>query len=579
MNSRGVITALIVVFLVIAACVYTVDSIDTILRFAPHALYADQWRQYLDYVTIPFPQNLFHPDNGHRLVLPNFVAWLEIRWFAGDQSLQIVVGIACGLAASAIAAALSASDRDVPVVYRAAALFLSFFAIFWLANVRTLFHSTELLHTKLPMLCLIAAIALSIFAARRPRASPALFAALLLALSATFSFGYGLSVFLGIFATLVACKADWRLIATCVAALAVAAGLYLILPGSDGVTGSMTFAPFENLLVGARWLGAPFVTMFCFLWDPGTTGLVPTEPLRQATGSIAGYAAAHLPDLHTSVMPQALFGAFGMLVLVVASWQRMRARAAAGPMEATGLGIAWFGLGAAGIVSLSRLAYFHEHPEQIYADRYLCWPCLFWLGIALIGLGRRARANSDSVARGPQARPLAGKAVFACALLIPFCAWPTQYGGSIYAALVRGHVDNMGVGSIVGVFERGADTGETDPGEFSRGIPAFSSRHIAQFADGVATMVGQRLPAGTPTIEGATVEVRPIADNLLGAPGTAVTLRLPQGAQTPYRILLVDAENQIVGLVVRDARVQPSGYSGYARGALDSSGLRAAAAP
>lgn len=48
-----------------------------------------------------------------------------------------------------------------------------------------------------------------------------------------------------------------------------------------------------------------------------------------------------------------------------------------------GLGLAAFAAGAAGIVSLARLSYFQRHPEQLFADRYLPWSCLFWLGLLL----------------------------------------------------------------------------------------------------------------------------------------------------------------------------------------------------
>jgi len=578
MKRQAYVVVATIAFFAIAALFYTFDSIEAVLRFAPHALYADQWRQYLHYVTLPFPENIFHPDNGHRLVLPNFIAWLEIEWFAGNQWLQIGVGLACGLAASAIAAVLSAGDRALPATHRAAAVFLCFFAIFWLANVRTLFHSTELLHTKLPMLCLIAAIALGIAAAKRRHASFALFAALLLALCATFSFGYGLSVFLGVLATLIARKASPWLVMIWIAGLVATTGLYLVMPGSDGVRGVMTFAPLENLLAGARWLGAPFVTMTSYLWDPGATGLVPTDALRSLCGRIARTAAAHLPDLHVSVMPQAMFGALGMLALLGASWRRLRANDVAGPMEATGLGIAWFGLGAAGIVSLSRLTYFQEHPEQIYADRYLCWPCLFWLGIALIGLSRRAKPKTRGMS-ADRTTSFAAKAVFACALVIPLLAWPTQFGGSIYAALVGSHVDNMAVGSIVGVFPRGADTGETDPAEFARGIPVLSPRHIAQFGDRIASIVGEALPAASPLLDGATIETKSVTDNMLGEPGTAVTVRLPRTGDETHRLFLVDAGNRVVGIAVWDARLQPTGYSGFARGTLTPSDLRAASGP
>jgi hypothetical protein len=576
MTLRRALAALAVLWFAAAGLYYLWTSVDAVLRYAPHSLYADQWRQYLAYIQLPFPENIWYPDNGHRSVLPNLVAWLEIRWLDGNQWLQIAIGLLSGFGAAAIAAWICVRDRSVTTLRCAAAAFLCFFAVFWLANVRTLFHSTELLHTKLPMLCLMLALALCIRATRERRTLPALVGALLLGLAATFSFGYGLSVFVGIAATLAARKADRRQFAVCAGGLLLAAGLYLGAPGSAGVTASMSFAPIENLLLGARWLGAPFVTMFPYLWNPDSLGLVPPGPARNFTGVIAHAAASHGVDLSSSVMPQALFGAFGMLGLIVASLRCLRAREAAAPMEALGFGIAWFGLGAAGIISLSRLAYFQQHPDQIYADRYLCWPCLFWLGLALIGLARACRAGAREVAK-PQ-RSIVAAAVIAFALALPVLAQPTQYGGGIYAALVRGHVDNTAAASIVGVIERDKDLGETIFDEFVRGTPVFAQRRIAQFADPAATSIGQILPADQTTADGITIETQPVADNAFGEAGTAIVLRTAQPAGA-NRFLLIDADRRVVGLVVRDARLQPSGYSGYVRGIYVPNDLRAAAIP
>jgi len=561
-----------------ATLFYLCNSIDVVLRFAPHALYADQWREYLTYLSAPFPQNIWLPDNGHRSVLPNLVAWIEIQWFGGNQWLQIAVGILCGLGASAIAAWTCLRDRDVPALHRAAAVFLCFFAIFWLANVRTLFHSTELIHTKLPMVCLVFALALCIHATRSStRSLLPLIVALALGFAATFSFGYGLSVFVGAFAVLVARKASRRLFIVCAGGLLLAAALYLGSPGSSGVTASMGFAPLDNLLVGARWLGAPFVTLFAYLWNPDAVGLVRVGLAHDFVSGIASAAASHGIDLHVSVMPQALFGSLGMLALVLASLRRLRARDASPPMEAMGLGIAWFSLGAAGIISVSRLGYFQIHPDQIYADRYLCWPCLFWLGLALVGLSR-ASSTSQTLGNSVRRRNWIAMSILAFTLPLPLLAWPTQLGGSIYAALVRGHVDNMATGSIVGVFDRNQGLGETLSEEYVRGTPIFARRRIAQFADSVVDLIGTTLPPEKKTIDDAAIETQPVVDNLLGEPGTAVVLRTTQ-ALPEDRFLLIDGDRRIVGFVVRDARVQPAGYSGYARGARESGELKASLPP
>ena len=577
MNQHPRLVVLVVLWFAAATLYYVYGSIDVILRFAPHALYADQWRQYAEYLSVPFPQNMWRPDNGHRLVLPNLVAWIELQWFSGDQWLQIGVGILCGLGAAATAAWVCLRDREIPVIHRAAAAFLCFFAIFWLANVRTLFHSTELLHTRLPMACLMLALALCIRATQHSaRSLPAMLMALAFGFAATFSFGYGLSVFLGSFAVLIARKADRRLLGACVGGLLLAAGLYLGSPGSAGVTASMGFAPLENLVVGMRWLGAPFVTLFGYLWDPNSTGLVPPGPARYIAGAFANTAAAHGIDLHVSVMPQALFGALGMFALAVASFKRLRATEAAGPMEALGLGIAWFGLGAAGIVSLSRLGYFHEHPDQIYADRYLCWPCLFWLGLALVGLSRAARRQQVA----PKAKPrpaLIATAILTFTLPLPLLAWPTQYGGSIYAALVRGHIDNIAAASVVGVVDRKDDLGDTMRDEFVRGLPVIAEHRVAQFAFPAVAWMDQILPADRVSLDGTAIETRPIPDNLLGEPGTGVVVRAPQASSG--QLLLIDGDRRVVGLVVRDARLQPPGYSGYARGVRTPEQLGAVPVP
>jgi hypothetical protein len=569
MSARSIASRVVILWLAAAAVVYTVYSIDTILRFAPHALYADQWRQYVDYVTLPFPQNVLHPDNGHRLFLPNLIAWLEIQWFDGNQWLQIICGVACALGAASLAAWACVSDREVPAVRCAAAAFLAFFAIFWLANVRTLFHSDELLHTTIPMACLMLALTACLRATRAGSSFVPIAAALFLALLATFSFGYGMSVFVGILAALVAGKAEKRQFYAWLAGLCTSAALYLGLPDAAGVTHWMVFSPLENLLTAMRWLGAPFVVLFTYLWDPGASGLLPTDTLRQAANAIATIAARHLPDLHLSVMPYALFGGLGMFALFAATWRRVRATAAAGAMETIGLGIAWFALGAAGIVSISRLSYFHQFPDQIYANRYLPWPCLFWLGLGLVGLSKSS-GRRIGIAH----------TTLAAVALLPLVAWPMQFGGRIYADLVRGHIDNTATGSLVGVYERGMSLGETTEQEYVPDIPVLRPLRIAQFGDPIAALLGQTLPATARFLPSATLETKTIADNLLGDPGTGVVMRLPATNQAqPYRALLVDTRDVIVGYVVRDARVQPPGYSGYAQGVHAQSDLRVVEAP
>ncbi len=125
------------------------------------------------------------------------------------------------------------------------------------------------------------------------------------------------------------------------------------------------------------------------------------------------------------------------------------------------------------------------------------------------------------------------------------------------------------------MFDRNKDLGETISGEFVRGIPVFSQRRIAQFADPVVDRMGTTLPPEQKTIDDTTIETQAVADNLLGEAGTAVVLRMAQTSSAD-RFLLIDSERRVVGLVVRDARLQPAGYSGYARGVRQPGDLKAA---
>jgi hypothetical protein len=92
-------------------------------------------------------------------------------------------------------------------------------------------------------------------------------------------------------------------------------------------------------------------------------------------------------------------------------------------------------------------------------------------------------------------------------------------------------------------------------------------------------MLGKPLPADWHALSVASVDVHTIEDNLLGDPGTAVTAHLPAAASSqPEELALVDANDVVVGFVVFDARIEPPGYSGYARGVQSAAGLHVASA-
>lgn len=545
--------------LAVAALVYIVYGLATMAQWTPLTLYADQWRQYVTFLTLDFPGNVVAPDNGHRQVLPNFVAWLDIAAFGGSHVLQLAVGWTSVLAAVALVAAVALRDDALALAPRWAGAFLAAFAVVWLGNARTLAHTGELMHVYLTMALTLAGIVCALRAAGSPaapstRSGAWLAAALVCGFAATNTFGYGLASFVGILAALVFSRAPRRAIAIAAGGLVLAALYYFGMRGGDSVSGSLRIDPLQNLLAAARWLGGPLNYVAPYLWQEQAANLLPGM-LRGSAQASSAFLRAHVAaDISAAVWPQALVGGAGIVALLVASVRALRTGASPTRTRRLGLAIAWFGLAAAGIIALSRLGYFVEHPDQIYADRYQPWPCLFWLGIALIALGRRTEKH----AAWP--RVLAGGA-----LALAFVAWPAERGGRIYASLVRGLVENTAAGTATGVLGRDDEFGETLRDELVRGTPVLRQADIPPFSWRETRALGATLADAARPLADAKIATVPIA-NLFEGDGQRVTVELPPGSMPPARAVLVDGERRVVGIAVRDPRAGAWHLSGYARG-------------
>jgi hypothetical protein len=545
------IDRILAILLAVAALTYVVYGFAAMAQWTPLTLYADQWRQYVTFLTIDFPANVVAPDNGHRQVLPNFVAWLDIVLLGGSHVLQLAVGWASVATAIALVAAVALRDDALAIAPRAAGVFLAAFAIIWLGNARTLAHTGELMHVYLTMALTLGGIVCALRAATA-RSHAWLATALMCGFAATNTFGYGLASFVGILAALVFAHAPRRLIVIAAAGLVLAALYYFGMRGGDSVSGSLRIDPLANLLAAARWLGGPLNYVAPYIWQEQAASLLPGVAHQPAL-ALSAFLRTHVTgDIAAAVWPQALFGGAGIVVLLVASWRTLRADAAASRTRLTGLAIAWFGLAAAGIIALSRLGYFVDHPDQIYADRYQPWPCLFWLGVALVALGRRST--------GASAWP---RALAAGALALAIIAWPAERGGRIYASLIRGLVDNTAAGVATGVLGHDDSFGETLREELERGVPVIRDAQLPPFSWPETRALGPLLPDGARVLDGASINATQIA-NLFGGNGQRVEVVLGKGVKPPARAVLVDAQQHVVGIVVRDPRAGSANLTGYA---------------
>ena len=397
----------------------------TIANFAWPQLAFDQFRSYTFYLGMPFPENVLMMENGHRPIIPALLRVLEIHAFSANQFLQIAFGTVCAtLTASAIAiTAWRETDSDATV--RAAGVLLALTGIFWLGNARMLLHGTESEHVYLVMLCALSGALMVRRAVADDRASWMVGAAVACTV-ATFTFAAGIALYPTFLLLGWLLEARWRHLLIIVAVAALCLVLYLLLlPGDGGVRSSLDIRPLDSLIVAARWLASPWITGWLGFADPQTHQLV--------LGTSLGLAMKHsanllqeLLNLQWKTTGASLVGMTGLVVavasIVIKGFRR-------GPMTATqtlAFALMMFAAATAVIIAIGRLDYLDRVPEQVFADRYLVWPCLFWMGIGLLLL---------SVANKQHAFLRIGLLVFACLLpvaLFPFQQYGAGWGASVY---------------------------------------------------------------------------------------------------------------------------------------------------
>jgi hypothetical protein len=152
-------------------------------------------------------------------------------------------------------------------------------------------------------------------------------------------------------------------------------------------------------------------------------------------------------------------------------------------LEGVAIGSGVYALGSALITVLGRLEYFHQLPDQIYADRYLAWPSLFWCALALLALGPIARLRTASV----NAIGLAAAAALPIALIV------THEGGAIWGALVYRGAQQTAAELRSGIYDEqhfpGVEPGREDN---LREIALLRDHRLAMFADPAWQQFGTR---------------------------------------------------------------------------------------
>ncbi|MFZ2237117.1 MAG: hypothetical protein WAV67_12155 [Dokdonella sp.] len=420
-----VVSRLLIGWLILAGLWYAMTSLVAIANYAWPQLAFDQFRSYTHYLGMPFPDNVLVMENGHRPIIPALLRVAEIHLFAANQYLQIAFGTFFAILTASVIAVTAWRETSSDALVRAAGVMLALVGIFWLANARMLLHGTESEHVYLVMFCGIAGSLMVRRAVSDDRAGWMVGAAIACML-ATFSFAGGVALFPTFLALAWMLGARWRHILIIVAVAVLCLGLYLfVLAGNGSVRQSLDFRPLDSMVVSARWLASPWITGWLGLADSQPLGFVINTPLGLAMTHSAKFLQSLL-HVEWKSSGATLIGSVGLTIMVASVVAKARRR---GPMTATrtlAFALMMFAAATAGLIGVGRLDYLEKIPEQVFSDRYLVWPCLFWLGIGLMLL---SLAN----ARRPWLRD--GLLAFSCMLpiaLFSFQQYGAGWGASVY---------------------------------------------------------------------------------------------------------------------------------------------------
>lgn len=538
------------------AAAWLLSTLATVLNFGLRYPAFDQYRLYTYYLGLDFPDSALQLENGHRPILPALVRIAEVHLTGADHRLQHLVGIGLALATAFVIARTAWRGR-ASATAGATAVLLVVLALFWLGAARTLIHSYEQVHIYLVTFCAVLALR-AVFRAGQSRPVLHMAIAGLLALAATFSFGSGIASFAAVFVLAALQRLPARSFLLPGLAFLFAIVTYLAgLPGQGGVGDSMALRPFDNLRVLLQWLASPF--FHAGLGAPGGW-------LAEVKGHVA-----------------ILLGATGLvawLVMVVRAWRAATSITAAASLA---LGVATLGLAVGAVIALARLSYFDTYPDQVMADRYLPWPCLFWLGVGLDGVARATGAAS----------PVLRRLVPALAVVLLLALMPSHRTMAGWSAAVHRIVQQSAPAAQLGVwdaerFPREADSSRAD---VETSLRLMRERRLAMFAEPEYALLqsGWRAPSGGfPTAAGSRAWLtRRFHDEHGQRDVAALEGWLERIEQRPRDALLVivDAGGAVRGLAkfsglgpdkraLRLNLPEPRGFDGYVLSPQPDEGLR-----
>lgn len=529
------------------ALLYALSTLFAILNFGLRQPMFDQWKEYGYYLSQPFLDSVIMIENGHHPVIPALVANVEILWSHANQLLQLGIGTSCIFISFALIAWTLWKESDLPRVARSAGVMLAALGLLWLGNARMLLHGVEELHVHLVVFFVTVAAICTYFAARRNSWAWTACATVACA-GAMFTFGAGAAAFPAIIALSVLLRMPWQKLVLPSSAAVVCFCLYmLVLPGHQGVQHSLSLHPLETIVVAAKWLSSPWANGWLALADPPVQPWLP-DSFDTSLGLLLVSSANSLVvaiDTPWRLIATA-FGFAGIAIFLLRLLAVYLGGRPLGRSETLASALCIFAFVSAIIVGVGRLEYLQANPNQIFADRYLVWPCLFWMGLVWLVTIDACRLEN---------RVIAGIGlVFLVAL--PVILYPTHRSWAGWGAAVYRLSQQSAAAARSGVFDAAlsppaADAGTTD---VLLSLKLLKQNHLAMFAEPSWELVGTvwngaLTPSTRFSLELHLADV--IRDAQSGLPAARFEGEFTRGAADAQRggqLAFLDQDNRVAGL-------------------------------
>lgn len=374
-------------------------------RFGLEILYADHWRNVDILLQHPFPAALFEKQNGHHLVVPNLLHWVNLFVLKQGQTGIMWLGFGLGVLLAALVAAIAWRDAQASTAQKVMLGGLAAMTVLHASSGTTLYHSFDSTHTYLALAPLVLGLLLLNRQADRRHAADTtaggnrgcLLLLVLLGTLSTTSFGYGVMAFpvFVLFSLLRRMPVSFTVLLGTAGLVVVLAFLLLMPDTFENPTGLSdgTADPDQPLWVWLwrilQWIGAPVAIM--------ASNSLPLQfldaEIAQRLGETLRYTVA--PALFVPVF----------VYLAVLTLQGLLGRTRLSAAEATYLGIAIAMIAVGTVVILRRFTLFQVMPENIFESRFYPVSSLVWLAAVSLFYLRHAHATARPLALAARALP------------------------------------------------------------------------------------------------------------------------------------------------------------------------------